>query len=431
MKKALALLLALVMCLSLAGCKSKEVKNTEALIEAIGEVSLESESAIVAAEEAYNALSVEDKPEVVNYEVLVSARTTFDSFFETVEITMDNWQDFFEIRYETLWHEDDFGDIVALTYQCYFAVRPEYVEKIILEESELIIGETCVTAYRTYNVSWENQTFSLGDYNTYYDAENLHRENFTQKLAVGYDEDLGTGNLFRFGGADLSMGDTFCLPDENGEDQRVVHYNVCTLNKIKGSIVIKGELLDLPASTLPSMPEWAEPTQSENTGSEETTEPEPVYETIEITLDNWQEYFEIKQVENWYEDDFGDFDYLEVISAIFIREEYLDKIILDSMDVVVGYVVDTIAVNYEIDAKNKVFEVTPIDEDVVYSNDGTFSFHEQMDIYEIEGCFGGHKIANLDDLENSGMTDENGNPMCDYGIYQVTRIEGTITIIVA
>lgn len=79
MRKALSLLLALIMCLSLCACgKSEAVKNVETLIDAIGEVSLDSESAIVAAENAYNSLTEEEKATVTNADVLSVARITLD-----------------------------------------------------------------------------------------------------------------------------------------------------------------------------------------------------------------------------------------------------------------------------------------------------------------------------------------------------------------
>ncbi len=69
MKKALSLFLALLALVSLAGCAggpSREAMEVTRLIEAIGDVTLESEPAIIAAEEAYAALSDEQKAEVEN-----------------------------------------------------------------------------------------------------------------------------------------------------------------------------------------------------------------------------------------------------------------------------------------------------------------------------------------------------------------------------
>jgi len=79
MKKALSLLLVLVMCLCLCACgKSESVKNVEALIDAVGEVTADSEAAIGVAEEAYNALAAEEKGKVENHAELVSAREDFE-----------------------------------------------------------------------------------------------------------------------------------------------------------------------------------------------------------------------------------------------------------------------------------------------------------------------------------------------------------------
>lgn len=80
MKKALSIVLALVMCLSLCACgKSEAVKNVETMIDALGEITLESIDAIRAAEDAYAALTEEEQPKVSNYKTLTAAR---DSYYE-------------------------------------------------------------------------------------------------------------------------------------------------------------------------------------------------------------------------------------------------------------------------------------------------------------------------------------------------------------
>ena len=80
MKKAISLLLALVLCLSLTACgKSEAVKNVEAMIDALGEITLESIDAIRSAEDAYNALTADEQKKVENYKSLTAAR---DAYFE-------------------------------------------------------------------------------------------------------------------------------------------------------------------------------------------------------------------------------------------------------------------------------------------------------------------------------------------------------------
>lgn len=68
MKKAATVLLVLVLCLALCACgKSEAVKNVEAMIDAVGPISMESLEAAYSAMSAYEALSQEDAEKVKNY----------------------------------------------------------------------------------------------------------------------------------------------------------------------------------------------------------------------------------------------------------------------------------------------------------------------------------------------------------------------------
>lgn len=80
MKKITALILAVILCLSLSACgKSEAVKNVEAMIDSLGEITLESIEAIRTAEAAYAALIPEEQEKVKNYETLTTAR---DRYYE-------------------------------------------------------------------------------------------------------------------------------------------------------------------------------------------------------------------------------------------------------------------------------------------------------------------------------------------------------------
>jgi len=78
-KKVLAMLLVVAVCLTVTGCKSGKVRQTEALIGDIGTVTLDSEEAVAAARESYGALSDKDKENVENYAVLTDAEKTLTS----------------------------------------------------------------------------------------------------------------------------------------------------------------------------------------------------------------------------------------------------------------------------------------------------------------------------------------------------------------
>ena len=98
MKQFIIMLLIVAMCLSLVACgKSEEIKNVESLISAIGAVSENSESAIVAAESAYNALSSDDKNKIGNYNTLLDARKAYDAIPKEIRLTADNFRDYFNV----------------------------------------------------------------------------------------------------------------------------------------------------------------------------------------------------------------------------------------------------------------------------------------------------------------------------------------------
>ena len=80
MKKFLALILALAMIFALCGCgKSENVKQTEAMIEAIGEVTLDNASAVADARDAYDQLSDKEQKQVSNLSVLEDAEAQYSA----------------------------------------------------------------------------------------------------------------------------------------------------------------------------------------------------------------------------------------------------------------------------------------------------------------------------------------------------------------
>lgn len=71
---------------------NSQINDVISLINNIGEVTLESESKIIEAEQAYESLSEEQKSKVTNYQTLVDARTTYDklAFEDREEKTKDD-----------------------------------------------------------------------------------------------------------------------------------------------------------------------------------------------------------------------------------------------------------------------------------------------------------------------------------------------------
>lgn len=89
-------LLTLVFATMLTGCKSMEARTIEKAINAIGEVTLDSEEAITAAEQMLNNMDASIRAEVENVDVLVDARGTYDALLlekridEIGTITLDS-----------------------------------------------------------------------------------------------------------------------------------------------------------------------------------------------------------------------------------------------------------------------------------------------------------------------------------------------------
>ena len=50
-------------------------------------------------------------------------------------------------------------------------------------------------------------------------------------------------------------------------------------------------------------------------------------ETIEITTENWNEYFTIEQVETWQENAFGEYDNLKIDLVLSIKDEYAERVV--------------------------------------------------------------------------------------------------------
>ncbi len=100
MKKALSLILAFVLCLSLCACgKSKEVKNVESLITAIGEITVDSGEQIASCRAAYDCLSEEDKQDVNNYDLLIKAEEKYAKI-APVALSIENINEYLELSFE-------------------------------------------------------------------------------------------------------------------------------------------------------------------------------------------------------------------------------------------------------------------------------------------------------------------------------------------
>ena len=74
MKRIMAIVLVFSLCIGLCACfKSKEARNVEELIQAIGEVTIDSESAVLEARRSYDALTEEQKAELTESKRIIES----------------------------------------------------------------------------------------------------------------------------------------------------------------------------------------------------------------------------------------------------------------------------------------------------------------------------------------------------------------------
>ncbi len=143
MKKAISLMLALVLCLSLCACgKSEAVKNVEALIDAIGEVAVESGDSIAAAQAAYDALSAEEQAKVGNSSTLSAAKVGYTvALIDAIgEVTLDSEPTVIEV--ETFYNALSDEEKVAVTNTDVLEAARSTLEDLKYEQLRLsFVGE--------------------------------------------------------------------------------------------------------------------------------------------------------------------------------------------------------------------------------------------------------------------------------------------------
>ena len=146
MKKAISLLLVLVLCLSLCACGGNDTPKTEAPTE--------------------TTAHIETEPQ-----------------YTTIEITLDNWMEYFEFRRVVVDRRNDFNELTEFYPNMNMCLKTEWAE--VATEMEVAVEYSCMNGYRqwfTYNADTKelsegeidsesapvsdllNQTLSLKDY---------------------------------------------------------------------------------------------------------------------------------------------------------------------------------------------------------------------------------------------------------------------------
>jgi len=156
---------------------------------------------------------------------------------------------------------------------------------------------------------------------------------------------------------------------------------------------------------------------------------EPACTEVQITLDNWQDYFELKPIDVWDTNDFGETDELRCMEALFVRPEFADKIVWDKTNLIVEFTIAHSYVQCEIDFENKEWSITESGEishvsvDTYTINAASHTRHEEFVQNHVLGT---HKWASGTD---KNMYEVNNHSMGIVTIQSLDRIQGSIYLL--
>lgn len=129
-----------------------------------------------------------------------------------VEITMDNWQEYFELKTIDRWADDGSGASTALTQLAGLWVKPEYRDRILNEgDADLMCELTFDRVERKIDVDYANRIYTWGEaVSTEAGCSASEQINYFAGYPDGTLMVFGTGNT-------LEKGNDMCLRDENME----------------------------------------------------------------------------------------------------------------------------------------------------------------------------------------------------------------------
>lgn len=157
--------------------------------------------------------------------------------------------------------------------------------------------------------------------------------------------------------------------------------------------------------------------------------PEPACTEVEINIDNWQEYLELKPIDIWDENDFGDTDTLRCVEALYVRPEFADKIVWDKTNLIIEFSIEHSFVECEIDFENKEWSIIET-LDVTHVSLDTYTLdaasHTRYDEFIQNHVIGTHNWASGTD---KNMYEVNNHSMGIVVVQSVERIQGSIYLL--
>lgn len=86
--------------------------------------------------------------------------------YEIIELTLDNWQDYFELDERVTYNKDAFGDTTSCTYHVVYKLKDEYMKRLNYSYNSSPIAYEFSYENGKINVSYnlEDETFELGEF---------------------------------------------------------------------------------------------------------------------------------------------------------------------------------------------------------------------------------------------------------------------------
>lgn len=356
-RKILSLLMVLMVVLSLCACQKKEIDNTIA-------TTRETETSFVNTTEEAE-------------ETTVPAVTIPDTI--TVELTPENFGEYFEIYHDCFFQENAFGDISAGMMPWGICLKDVF-QPYLKQAEEIAVEIETGFSFIEYEIDYDNRKINL-----IAGSEIPTDDRYTYVCDLAYNESTSS----------IDSQVAFLVPSATRQACR--YPTEVTVLRAIGTLVFDNTQ-DLPV-TENSMPFAEQP-------STETEE-------IELTLYNWDTYFEFAEVPSFTENVFGEVDTFNLYFQFRLKEEYLERLNPENSNIAVeaSY---TYGHRYcTVDYEAQTYELREYENTGKTSKMGELFFHSD----------GGYYFADF------GVNPEfDGNTIFAYSNFEVLRITGVLCL---
>ena len=163
MKRMISLILAIVLSLVLCGCGNSDeeylIKMYEDRIIELEEMLAQRDEEIVRLMEEINVLLAEAENRVT--EAVESEPEYSEPEYETVEITLENWKEYFELRVFRIVQLNGFGEFDRMVTRYFIASKDGIIPDC--HNSDVTMVYVCSFEVKPYVVDIENMTFTYGE----------------------------------------------------------------------------------------------------------------------------------------------------------------------------------------------------------------------------------------------------------------------------